>query len=72
MPLKHPQIVDTKAVCCVVADGPRDMNQSAQFQAIRVEAAIMIRGSSFKARNCSAVIMSVSPFLKVDICKTWP
>ena len=71
MPLKHPQIVDTKAVCCVVADGPRDMNQSAQFQAIRVEAAIIIRGSSFKAKNCSAVIMSVSLSLEERIGKTW-
>ena len=71
MPLKHPQIVDTKAVCCVVAAGPNDINQSAQFQAIKVEAAIMIRGSSFKARNCSAVIMSVSPSSEERIGKTW-
>jgi len=70
MPLKHPQIVDTKAVCCVVAAGPNDINQSAQFHAIRVEAAIIIRGSSFKAKNCSAVIMSVFLVSEAHTCMT--
>jgi hypothetical protein len=70
MPLKHPQIVDTNAVCCVVAVGPNDINQSAQFHAISVEAAIIIRGSILRAKNCSAVIMSAFLSLAGYICMT--
>ena len=61
-PVAAPTMVETNAVCCVVASEPRLINQSQTFHAISVNSNIIRRGSSFHWRMRSKVRSAIHPF----------